>query len=77
MRDAIAAYVGNRIAAKRVAAQFSLRDLAGMADISAAGISLIEVGKVLPPLDTLYRLAFALGCEPLELLPKRHQVVSK
>ncbi len=75
MRDVIAAFVGDRLRAKRIAAQLSLRDVSKIAGISAAGVSLIEVGTVLVPLDTLYRLSAVYGCNPSELLPTRSQVV--
>lgn len=74
-RDVIATYVGERLQQKRVAAQLSLRDVSKLAGISAAGISLIEVGTVLVPLDTLFRLSAVYGCDPRELLPTRSQVV--
>jgi len=61
MRQAIATQIGRHLTERRIAAQVSLRELGQMAGISAAGLSLIETGHVLAPLDTLYRVCGALG----------------
>lgn len=69
MREDIAAHVGQQLSRQRIRAQISLRDLGTQAHISAAGLSLIENGKVLVPLDTLFRLCAILHCDPRDMLP--------
>jgi transcriptional regulator with XRE-family HTH domain len=56
------------LARHRQALGLSQEELAGRADIHRTQISLIEGGKRMPRLDTLVKLAGALGVEPGDLL---------
>lgn len=56
------------LARQRQARGLSQEELAGRADIHRTQISLIEGGKRMPRLDTLVKLAGALGVEPGALL---------
>lgn len=61
-------YVGNRIREARIAAGLSVRQLAGLSDISPSSISQIENGKSIPNILTLKRLADGLGISMISLL---------
>ena len=62
--------MGLRLRVVRQKKGFSLRDLAAKAKVDFSTIYRIEAGKVIPRLDTLERLAKALGVPVTELLGK-------
>jgi transcriptional regulator with XRE-family HTH domain len=61
--------VGSAIRAARVRAGLSMRELTARAGISQPFLSQVERGTHAPSVNTLYRLAEALGVSPAELLP--------
>lgn len=65
----IAAAIGSRITAKRVAIGVSGRALALAAHMSDSTICRIEHGDHGPSVESLILIARALGCDPGELLP--------
>jgi transcriptional regulator with XRE-family HTH domain len=68
-RDAVAAAFGHKLSAARKNAGLTQEDLADLSDLHRTQIGHLEAGKSLPFLDTLLRLAGALGVEAAELLP--------
>jgi XRE family transcriptional regulator, regulator of sulfur utilization len=64
LRSSLAA----NVARIRVARGWSLRELALRAEVSKALLSRIERGEGNPSLETLYRIASALGCSISELV---------
>lgn len=53
---------------RRLDAGMSIRQVADRAELSRTTVSLFEAGKRLPRIDTMIKLAGALGVEPGELL---------
>jgi transcriptional regulator with XRE-family HTH domain len=60
--------VGKNVAALRKKAGYSQEELAFRADVHRTEVSLIERGKRDPRLDTLVKLARALGVAPAILI---------
>lgn len=60
--------LGARIRAKRTAKGWSQAQLAEAVGVGANYVGILERGVKLPTLDTLIKLAKALGCSPAELL---------
>jgi transcriptional regulator with XRE-family HTH domain len=58
---AIAALAGYRLRTERKAQHLSLKEVAGRVGISFQELSSIERGKINTPIETLYRIATALG----------------
>ena len=58
---AIAARAGSRLRAERQAQHLSLKEVAGRVGISFQELSSIERGKINTPIETLHRIATALG----------------
>ncbi len=66
------AAIGRQIAAARLRVHprpISQTELATRVQLARGSIANIERGRQRPPLDTLYRIARALGVEPRQLLP--------
>jgi transcriptional regulator with XRE-family HTH domain len=61
--------IGTAIRAARVAASLSMTALAERCGISQPYLSQLENGKGSPSINTLYKLANALGVSPQDLLP--------
>jgi transcriptional regulator with XRE-family HTH domain len=68
-RDAIAEAFGQKLSAARRNAELTQEDLAELSGLHRTQIGHLEAGKSLPFLDTLLKLAGALGVEAAELLP--------
>ena len=62
------ARLGARIRARREAKGWTQAHLAEKVGVGPNYIGILERGQKLPTLDTLVRLAKALGCSPAELL---------
>jgi transcriptional regulator with XRE-family HTH domain len=62
------------IIVKRAELGMSQDDLADKAGISRQSIWRIERGETNISIDTLYKIAKALGCEPSELLKKKEEL---
>jgi transcriptional regulator with XRE-family HTH domain len=58
--------IGARLKAARGRRRLSLRQLARLADVSASLLSLVENGKANPSVESLYRIANALGTSVTE-----------
>lgn len=58
----------NRIRARRKDLKLTQADIADRIKITASGYSQIESGNSSPSLDTVSRVADALGCKPIDLL---------
>lgn len=71
-------HVGQEVRARRIAAGFSIAELARRADVSAPFISQLETGRTSMSIPTLYRVAAALGCTANALLgtsgPRPHVI---
>ena len=65
---AVAEKIGGNVARLRTEAGTSIAEIARRAELDRSYIPLIEKGERLPRLDTVLRLAGALGAEPDELL---------
>jgi transcriptional regulator with XRE-family HTH domain/quercetin dioxygenase-like cupin family protein len=59
--------IGARLKAARGDRRLSLRELARRADLSASLLSLVENGKTNPSVESLYRIASALGTSVTDL----------
>jgi transcriptional regulator with XRE-family HTH domain len=64
--------IGKRIALFRIAAGYSIRDLARRADVSNSYIQKIESGQSDPSLAVLQRVAGALNVHPVDLFDNGH-----
>lgn len=60
--------MGLRLRAVRQKKGLSIRGLAAKAKVDFSAVYRIEAGKVTPRLDTLEKLARALGCKVADLL---------
>jgi transcriptional regulator with XRE-family HTH domain len=69
----IALKVGSYIGANRHRKGLSQQELGDRIKRSRVSVAQIEAGIQLPPLDTLYAIAEALGVEVYDLLPTRRQ----
>jgi DNA-binding XRE family transcriptional regulator len=58
----------DRIRARRKSLKLTQADIADRIKITASGYSQIESGNSSPSLDTISRVAEALGCNPIDLL---------
>lgn len=65
--------VAHNLATHRRRRNLSQHALASMARISVSYVSMLERGLRSPPLETLERLANALGVSPLTLIDHGHQ----
>lgn len=68
----IAAGLGQRIREEREERGWSLELLAGLASIGKSTLGQIEIGQNAPQIDTLMRIAAALGVAVDQLLPDRY-----
>lgn len=66
--EPIAARFAENLVRHRNAAKLSQEELADRAEIHRTQVSMIEGGKRMPRLDTLIKLAGALGIDAAELL---------
>lgn len=62
------AVIRRQLAAARVAAGLSPEALSAAAGLSRSAVRLIELGRSVPSLGTLYAVAGPLGCHPADLL---------
>lgn len=60
--------IGERIAAARLARNWSQEGLASTAGLTQASVSLYESGRAAASLEALVRIAAALGISPAQLL---------
>ena len=60
--------VGDAIAHCRKSKKVSQEVLSGLADIGRTHLSAIERGERKPTLETLFRISYALGVKPSELV---------
>jgi transcriptional regulator with XRE-family HTH domain len=67
-RSSIAAHFGRNLRSHRTAARISQEDLGQRATLHRTEIGLLERGERLPRIDTLFKLASALGVPPGQLL---------
>ncbi|MEK6537172.1 MAG: helix-turn-helix transcriptional regulator [Actinomycetota bacterium] len=65
---AVAWAIGQRVLATRERRGLTQQDLADRAEMARANITRLEAGKHAPKLDTLRRIAVALGLEVSDLL---------
>lgn len=72
--DELAVAIGKNIKEKRVANDFSQDRFALVAGIDRSYMGRIERGEVSITIDKLYRIAEALKCEPVILLPKMSSI---
>ncbi|WP_326594515.1 helix-turn-helix domain-containing protein [Streptomyces sp. NBC_01803] len=68
-RPDASALVGAAVRAARLRAGLSTRELAALAGISQPFLSQVERGQSAPSVNTVYRLAEALGLSPAALMP--------
>lgn len=61
---------GDKVRKYRMKKGFSQEELANKAGLHRTQIALIEGGKRCPRLDTVYKLAAAMGVKPVRLLPE-------
>jgi transcriptional regulator with XRE-family HTH domain len=67
--NAIYRSIGEKVAKFRKIRGLKQEDLAKLVEASRTSVVLIEGGNQRPPIDRLYRIAYALGCELHDLLP--------
>ncbi len=67
-QDRLREHLGHRIKMLRVERKWSLKDLAGSADLSVSQISSIERGTHLPSIDSLLAICQAFDKKPSEIL---------
>jgi len=72
--SSIAKKLGKKIKLARVDKDMSQSDLAQSANIDSSHIGKIERGEVNITVETLYRLAESLKCNPAVLLPETKQI---
>ncbi|WP_422155717.1 helix-turn-helix domain-containing protein [Vreelandella titanicae] len=72
--DELAVAIGKTIREKRQANDFSQDRFALLAGIDRSYMGRIERGEVSITIDKLYRIAEALQCEPIILLPKMSSI---
>ncbi|MGP9738708.1 MULTISPECIES: helix-turn-helix domain-containing protein [Halomonas] len=72
--DELAVAIGKTIREKREANGFSQDRFALVAGIDRSYMGKIERGEVSISIDKLYRIADALQCEPVTLLPKMSSI---
>jgi len=72
--NSIAKKLGKRIKLMRVEKDMSQSDVAQTANIDSSHIGKIERGEVNITVETLYRLAASLECNPAVLLPDIEQI---
>ncbi len=68
-RESIYSAIGERIVTARKSCGFTQADLAEMIGLTRVSIVNMEAGRQRFAIDTLYKLAAALGTEVFELLP--------
>lgn len=72
--SSIAKRLGKKIKLMRVEKDMSQSDVAQTANIDSSHIGKIERGEVNITVETLYRLAESLKCNPATLLPETRQI---
>lgn len=60
--------IANRLKHRRLAKHWSQDDLAKESGVSRNEISRIELAKIQPRIETVQKLAKALGCRTIELI---------
>ncbi len=68
MREAVAKAFGEKLSAARHKAGLSQEELGHLSSVHRTAISELELGRNVPGIDTVIRLAGALGLEPCELM---------
>ena len=66
--SAAAAHIGQRIAGGRLKIALTQDELAAISGIDSSNIRAYENGRAMPSVQSLVRIAFALGLEPGALL---------
>jgi len=66
--------VGEKVREIRNEKKLSLRQLAAMTDMNHAYLSRIENGKVQPSVESLIKIAKALGCDVADFFEKKMEV---
>lgn len=66
---ALASLVGEQLRLKRTERSIKQEDLAAAIDLQQGSVSLFEVGRRLPTLDQLYKMARVMDMPPGNLLP--------
>jgi transcriptional regulator with XRE-family HTH domain len=69
LREAVAAGFGRKLTEARARAKLSQEELGYRSEIHRTQITRLEAGESTPGLDTLIKLAGALGVDPPDLLP--------
>lgn len=67
-------HVGEKVRKIRNEKKLSLRQLATMTDMNHAYLSRIENGKVQPSVESLTKIAKALGCDVADFFDKKMEV---
>lgn len=67
-------HVGEKVREIRNKKKLSLRQLAAMTDMNHAYLSRIENGKVQPSVESLTKIAKALGCDVADFFEKKMEV---
>ncbi|MBA2877992.1 transcriptional regulator with XRE-family HTH domain [Anoxybacillus kamchatkensis] len=67
-------HVGEKVRKIRNEKKLSLRQLATMTDMNHAYLSRIENGKVQPSVESLIKIAKALGCDVADFFEKKMEV---
>jgi ribosome-binding protein aMBF1 (putative translation factor) len=68
MRETVAEAFGKKLAAARDKAGLSQEELGHLSAVHRTAVSELELGHNVPGMDTVIRLAGALGIEPCELM---------
>jgi transcriptional regulator with XRE-family HTH domain len=68
MRETVAKAFGEKLAAARDRTGLSQEELGHLSSIHRTAVSELELGRNVPGMDTVIRLAGALGVEPCELI---------
>lgn len=69
--------IGNVIRSLRKSKQLSQEVLSGLADLDRTHYSKIERGLRSPTIDTLFKIAYALGIAPHDLIVEIEEAVRK
>jgi transcriptional regulator with XRE-family HTH domain len=62
--------LGTQIKVIRIKKGMSQQDVAARANITPSYMSRIENGSISTSVEKLYKIAHAIGCQPVELLPE-------
>jgi transcriptional regulator with XRE-family HTH domain len=68
MKTMLAEFFRENMRRRRIELQLTQKDVASRLGVSAPTVTILEKGPKSPTLDTIERVAFALGCSPATLL---------